>query len=91
MKQASAQMSPDLFVVLPKTFAASPNAASDGPVRVTRAAAPASRLSAARLLTACVHPGTWIDDSRGMCTASASGISAVSELLRHSPRLAAEP
>ncbi len=53
---ASAKTVPDLFVVLPNTLAASPNAASDGPVRETRAAAPASRPSAARLLTACVHP-----------------------------------
>lgn len=44
---------PDLFVVLPKTLAASPKAASDGPVLVMRAAAPASSPKAARLLTAC--------------------------------------
>ena len=45
--------SPDLLVVLPKTLAASPKAASDGPLRLTRAAVPASRPKAARRLTAC--------------------------------------
>ena len=87
---ASANTVPDLFVVLPNTLAASPKAASDGPVRETRAAAPASRPSAARLLTACVHPNA-AQKRQNTSFIQWHAAEFVAVLLRHSPHLAAGP